>query len=100
MPGEPQPATLELPVGREEIEQLRFREAGTFHSIAMGSYANLCAGFGEEDTRYTQGRDSSPPASSPNLLDTLSFVYIPFGTAESRITKSTLGHHRSSLPSV
>jgi hypothetical protein len=28
MLGEPQPATLELPVGREEIEQLRFREAG------------------------------------------------------------------------
>jgi hypothetical protein len=34
------------------------------------------AEFGEEDTRHTQGRDSSPSANTQHLCDTLGFVYI------------------------
>jgi hypothetical protein len=38
-----------------------------------------CAEPGEEDTRYTQGRDASSSADTQHLCDTLSFVHIPFG---------------------
>jgi hypothetical protein len=76
MPREPQPATLELPVRREEDEQVRFREAGTYTFENNRVCLLICVELGEEDTRYTQGRDSSSSANSQHLCDSLSFVHI------------------------
>lgn len=94
MSGEPQPTTLELPVGREEVEQVRFREAGEFQrdcQIWLGMLTR--PEFGEEDTRHTQGRDSSPSANKKHLCYPLAFVYIP---RNSRI-KESIKHTSSAM---
>jgi hypothetical protein len=43
-----------------------------------------CVEPGEEDTRHTEGRDTSSSTDSQHLCDTLSFVYIPVGQQNRR----------------
>ena len=94
MPREPQPATLELPVGRAEDEQVRFREVGAYTI----RYSCLCP---NKSRTWRRRYPTHPRARLRSICEHATFLrHIELCTCTGRISQSNPKNFKHSVMSL